>query len=309
MPLLYFFEQLRNPVLDFLMLMITHLGEEMVFMGVAMLFLWCVDKYEGYYLLTIGFLGTQINQLLKVTFRIERPWVRDPDFTVVESAVPEATGYSFPSGHTQGAVGNFGGIARWTHRRWVRVVCIVICLLVPLSRMYLGVHTPWDVGVSLLLAAVLVFALYPLLRKVMQHPKWMKYLLWAMLAWSVGQILYMEFFPFPADADGAELFSALENAYKMAGAVLGFAIAYELDERLIHYQTGAVWWAQLLKWLIGLLLSLGVKEGVYLLCGVLPDDPLIKGAAYCLMVLFAGAVWPLTFRWFAALGKKNKEEG
>lgn len=31
----------------------------------------------------------------------------DPNFTIVESARAEATGYSFPSGHTQNAIGLF----------------------------------------------------------------------------------------------------------------------------------------------------------------------------------------------------------
>lgn len=299
MPLLYFFEQLRNPILDFVMLMITHLGEEMLFVGIAVLFLWCINKYEGYYLLSVGFFGVQINQLLKVTFRIDRPWVQDPNFTAVEEAIPGAAGYSFPSGHTQCAVGVYGGIARWTSRRWLRWVCIAIGLLVPLSRMYLGVHTPLDVGVSFLLALVLIFALYPLFSKLQKNEVWIRRFFWGLFIWSVLQLLFMEFFPFPAAADGEELYSALENAYKMCGAMLGFVLSYELDYRWIHYRTDGVWWAQLLKLVLGLLLTIGIKELVYLLPGGLP----IKGLAYCLMVLFVGAGWPLTFRWFAALGK------
>jgi undecaprenyl-diphosphatase len=77
---------------------------------------WCFDKKHGYFLITIGFLGTVINQFLKVLFRIPRPWVKDPNFTIVESAKEAATGYSFPSGHTQSAVGSFGAVARFTKK-------------------------------------------------------------------------------------------------------------------------------------------------------------------------------------------------
>lgn len=146
MKLLYLLESLRTPAGDWLMSGITHLGGETAFLAVAIFIFWCVDKHEGYYLLTVGFLGTVLNQFLKLLCRIPRPWVLDPDFTIVESSRAEATGYSFPSGHTQNAVGTFGGIARATKRHCLRWVCVVIFVLVSFSRMYLGVHTPLDVG-------------------------------------------------------------------------------------------------------------------------------------------------------------------
>lgn len=304
MEFLYFLEDIRNPVLDAVMSLLTHLGEETVFMAVAMFFLWCVDKFKGYYLLTIGFLGTQINQLLKVTFRVPRPWVKDPDFTVVEGAKAEAGGYSFPSGHTQSAVGTFGGIARWTKRRWLRYLCIAVCVIVPLTRMYLGVHTPQDVGVSILIAGLLIFGLYPLVHKATEHPKGMQILMPVLLMWSVGQVLFMELFPFPADAESAELFSGLKNAYKMLGCVAGFTVVYWLDQRFIRYETGGCWWVQLLKWIPGLALSVGLKEVMYLALDFLPGELLHRMIAYFVLVLFAGAVWPLTFKYIRKLEKK-----
>ena len=91
---------------------------------------WCVSKEEGYYLLFVGFFGTVLNQFLKLLCRIPRPWVLDPNFTIVESARAAATGYSFPSGHTQNAVGTFGAMALRTERKWVRGVCIALIVLV-----------------------------------------------------------------------------------------------------------------------------------------------------------------------------------
>ena len=107
MGFLKFLEGIRNPVLDVFFSLITHLGEETVFMAVAIIVFWCFSKKDGYYLLSVGFIGTVLNQFLKLLFRIPRPWVKDPTFTIVESARAEATGYSFPSGHTQSAIGNF----------------------------------------------------------------------------------------------------------------------------------------------------------------------------------------------------------
>lgn len=303
MSFLYWLETLRNPVLDTVMSAVTLLGDETLFMVIAMAVMWCINKHEGYYLLSVGFLGTQINQLLKVTFRIERPWVRDPAFQAVEVAVPAATGYSFPSGHTQSSVGTFGALARWHSRKALRIVCALLCVLVPFSRMYLGVHTPLDVGVSFLIALVLVFGLYPLVRRAEATPNGMRWIILAMLAVSLAQAIYMSITLHGAAEE--ELQSGLKNAYKMLGATCGFLVAYELDVRLIRFDTNAVWWAQLLKVALGLALTLAVKELAYLVFGVIPSEPFNRCLAYFVLVIFAGAVWPLTFRFFAKLGKKQ----
>ena len=113
MEFLHFLEGLRNPVFDFLFSIITLFGEETLFMAIGLTFFWCVSKSQGYYLLCTGFVGTVVNQFLKMIVRVPRPWVLDPEFTIVESAREGASGYSFPSGHTQTSVGLFGGIARF----------------------------------------------------------------------------------------------------------------------------------------------------------------------------------------------------
>ena len=155
MDFLYFLEGVRFPLLDELMLLITQLGEETAFLAIALILFWCVDKYKGYYILSVGFIGTLANQFLKLWFRIPRPWVVDPDFTILEQAREAASGYSFPSGHTQSAVGTFGGIAATTKNRVIRYLAIAAVILVPFSRMYIGVHTPLDVFVSMAIAFVL----------------------------------------------------------------------------------------------------------------------------------------------------------
>lgn len=286
MEFLYFLENLRTPILDKIMAFITHGGEETVFMLIAMFVLWCVNKYEGYYILFVGFLGTQLNQLLKVTFRVPRPWVRDPSFKAVEAAIPEATGYSFPSGHTQSSIGTFGSLARWNKNKWLRTVCIILCILVPFSRMFLGVHTPADVLVSAAIAVILVFALYPIINCIKNNPKGMRVLLSIMAVWCIAQVIFMELFPFPSDSDAEQIFSGLKNAYKMLGAVFGVFIVYELDLRYIKFETKAVWWAQIIKLVLGIALTLGVKELCYMVFGLLPYEVCGRAFSYFFMVIF-----------------------
>ena len=139
---MYALESIRTPVLDKIMLIISELGGEAPFLIIAIAVFWCIDKRKGYYLMTVGFFGMILNQFLLILCCGPRPWVKDPDFTIVEPARAGATGYSFPSGHTQNAVALYGGIARCTGSVVLRVVCIVLAVLIAFSRMYLGVHTP-----------------------------------------------------------------------------------------------------------------------------------------------------------------------
>ena len=304
MGLLYFLESIRMPGLNEFMLLVTRLGEETAFLVAALIVFWCVDKRHGYYLMTVGFIGTMANQFMKLWFRVPRPWVLDENFTILEQAREAASGYSFPSGHSQSGVGTFGAVAATAKTKWVKWVCIAICVLVPLSRMYIGVHTPSDVLVGAGMALILV----GLLKKpIVEHTdKSMKPLIALMLAMAVGQLLFVEKYPFQADVDVHNLESGVKNAYTLIGCILGVAVIYVLEKKYVNFETKAVWWAQILKAVLGLAVVLAVKEGMRA-----PLDNLFSGhlaaraVRYFLIVAVAGGVWPLTFRWFSKLGVKK----
>lgn len=307
MDILYALEKIRTPFWNGVMSAVTQLGGEVIFIVAAVVVFWCVSKWEGYYLMTIAFCGTVLNQFLKLICRVPRPWVRDPNFTIVESARAEATGYSFPSGHTQNAIGLFGGMALWGGRRWVRLGLTALALIIAFSRMYLGVHTPADVGVSLVLAAALVLGLYPLMRRAQEKPRYMGYVLAAMLVVSGAFVVFVETCGFPADMDAENLASGIGNAWKMLGAVAGMTLAWLLDRRYIHFETQAVWWVQVLKVVVGMALLLAIKSGLKApLLALLGHEGLAGGVRYFLLVLVAGAVWPLVFRPMSKWGKGKK---
>lgn len=307
MDILYALEKIRTPFWNGVMSAVTQLGGEVIFIVAAVVVFWCVSKWEGYYLMTIAFCGTVLNQFLKLICRVPRPWVRDPNFTIVESARAEATGYSFPSGHTQNAVGLFGGMARWGGRRWVRLGLTALALVIAFSRMYLGVHTPADVGVSLVLAAALVLGLYPLMRRAQEKPRYMGYVLAAMLVVSGAFVVFVEAYGFSADMDAENLASGIGNAWKMLGAVAGMTLAWLLDRRYIHFETQAVWWVQVIKVAVGMALLLAIKSGLKApLLALLGHEGLAGGVRYFLLVLVAGAVWPLVFRPMSKWGKGKR---
>ena len=232
--------------------------------------------------------------------------MKDPAFTIVESARAEATGYSFPSGHTQSSVGIFGAVARWNQNLVLRVICIAICVLVPLSRMYLGVHTPADVGVSVFVALVLIFGAYPLLQKGANDPKTMRMIMAFMLAIAAAYVAFVEFYPFPADVDPANLENGTKHAYTMLGCILGVWMTYEADCRYINFRTDAVWWAQMLKLAIGLGILLAIKAGLKEpLLAISNGHHVADAVRYFAMVAFAGCVWPVSFEFWRGLGQRK----
>lgn len=302
MEILYFLEGIRNSVLDALVSFVTLFGEETIFMAICMMIFWCVDKWQGYYLLLTGFAGTVVNQTLKMTFKIPRPWVKDPNFTIVESARQAATGYSFPSGHTQTSVGMFGGIARANKNKALRIICIIMCVLVPFSRLYLGVHTPLDVGVSLGIALLLIFAGYPLFCKAKEKPAVMYGILAVMTVMVVGALAY---FLLGNHEENENLTSAIKNACTLLGCILGLIVVYTVDSRAINFSTEAVWWVQILKVLGGIALVLCVKEGLRTPFELIFGNELIaRGARYFMIVIAGGVIWPLTFPYLSRLSKK-----
>ena len=296
MKILYFFESIRRPFLDGLMSILTKLGEETVFIALAILIFWCFDKKQGYFLIVVGFIGTFINQFLKMLFRIPRPWIKDPNFTIVESAREHATGYSFPSGHTQSAVGNFGAIALSTKTKWVRILCIVLAVLVPITRLYLGVHTLLDVGVSVLVALALIFGLYPLVLKSDKNPIIMPIIFICSFTFGLFVLLFLTLNIFPAGVDSDNLESAIENVSKLVGAFLGVIVSYFVEKKYINFDTKAPLLVQVLKVAIGLGLIVLIKGVIKTPLNAVFGLVFGNGIRYFIVIILGVLVWPLTFK-------------
>lgn len=301
MEFLYLLEGIRNPFLDGFFSLVTHLGSEIVFMVLAVVMYWCVSKQEGLYLLGIGCFGTTVNQYLKLKFRVPRPWVRDPNFTIVESARADATGYSFPSGHTQNAVGTFGCMAMGTKKK-IRWLYVFLAALTAFSRMYLGVHTPADVLISAAIAVVMVVCLRPAFVGLEEKP--MKGI-WILLAFFIISLLYLVYanvLELPPEVDQSNLEHGIQNAAKLSGAIFGMMVGYAIDMKWVKFDTKATLIGQVLKCVLGLAVVFAIKEG---LKPVLGSGSLSSAVRYGLMTLMAGGIWPMTFKFFANIGRKK----
>jgi hypothetical protein len=92
----------------------------------------------------------------------------------------------------------------------------------------------------------------------------------------------------------------------LLGALLGMIVVYKVDEKR-NFDTGAVWYAQVLKTALGLALALAVKEGLKLpLESLFSGHMVARAIRYALLVMFAGILWPMTFPFFQKLGRKGE---
>lgn len=295
--------EIRNPLLDFLFETITHLGEETLFLVISIIFFWCIDKREGYFILLTGLFGTLINQAAKLAFRIPRPWVIDESFQPVGDSKIEATGYSFPSGHTQSITTTLGAPMAYKKRKWKTVSLTALILLVAFSRMYLGVHTLLDVSVSLVIGFLLILGMRKFFTSAEKFNKALPYIVIAATVMSVGLLVFVILSKGDVTLNSENYNSALKQACTLFGCTLGLIAVWFVDTRYTDFKTDGKWYAQVIKAVLGFAIVLGIKSGLST-----PLTLLFGGNAYAarilryfLIVVFAGIVWPLTFKWFSNL--------
>ena len=146
-----------NGIFDNFFMSATYFGEYIIPLSVIALIYWGVNKRAGQFLLFAYGITFFVNVFLKMTACIKRPWLIDSNIKPVEKAMPAADGYSFPSGHTAGAMAVWGSIAfLWWNNKILRYIMIAIVLLVAFSRLYIGVHTPQDVIVSIIAGVFII---------------------------------------------------------------------------------------------------------------------------------------------------------
>lgn len=266
---------------------------------------WCLDKRAGQ-ALVFGFsIGSLCNQFIKNTVACYRPWIRSTAIHPTQAALSEATGYSFPSGHTQGAMCLFGGLGWYLRkrRRILSVLCWVFVLLVGFSRNYLGVHTPQDVLVALL-EGVASIALGELLVSWAddQAGRDTKVLIGSVLL-VVAFMAFVTFKPYPLDydANGALLVDPVAmqvDCYKSAGLMLGLMTGWYLERHYIMFEADSAALGRkgiALRLAIGIVVVLAFHLAPRLLGSVLTDQRWLEFVKYVLTAFAAVFVAPLAF--------------
>lgn len=146
-----------NGVFDNFFICSTWLGEIVVPFTFLSIIYWGISKKAGSFLFLTFSINLYFNVFLKMAACIHRPWVLDKRVCPIESVMPMADGYSFPSGHTAGAMSVWGATAFWFwNNKFIRYIMIFFVCLVAFSRNYVGVHTPQDVLASIIIGIFVI---------------------------------------------------------------------------------------------------------------------------------------------------------
>ena len=288
MEILHFIAQYRTPFFDTLFQAITLFAQETLVVVIICWLYWCLDKRKAYILGFTYFLSGLLVQGLKITFRIPRPWVLDSTFHPVSSALSGATGYSFPSGHTQSGTALFSTLGFASRKYASKFFYFFFMILIGFSRMYLGVHTPKDVLVSMFLtlgiSAFIWYKAGPALTDTTHAKKISLGLLCICLF--LGIYTFYLYTTKTADPEMAK------DALKACGAGLGFAVGYYLECTHIHFSIPKERKQKIIRFLIGLL-SVLILMGLFEL--TLKKFLIGSILSYFLLILWIVAGYPALF--------------
>lgn len=260
MDFLYFLQQNHHPILDFFFENISLLVNQTLLITIICYLYWCYNKKIAQKISIGYFFSGTIIQSMKVLFRIPRPWILDSRIQPSQEMIETATGYSFPSGHTQTATSACYSLLDTFKKKAILILLIVFPFLMMLSRMYVLVHSPLDVTVSFIVSAIIVlFSLYYLRNDYEKH---FEHLLIVMLILSTIGFVYT-IFVVNQNIVTVEL---AEDSIKMMGATAGFSIGCLLETR--HLKFKEVKKNQFIILIIGLIVTLAIKSGLKLILPV-----------------------------------------
>ncbi len=139
---------------------VTTLGSEGFFLIFLSAIYWSVNK-------TLGFWGLILMPLaIFVTSEVPKDIIRLPRPEVRGVSVPT---YTFPSGHTSGAVSVWGYLAVMIKKRWFWMIALFIMAMVGLSRTMLGYHYLGDVIGGIITGSVFLVIFFWIATRIIKY--------------------------------------------------------------------------------------------------------------------------------------------
>ena len=276
---------------------VSMFGEELVLVAVLGFVYWSLNKNIGRKIGLNIVMGVVWSPLIKNIVCRRRPYFDNPGIKClkpVDSSADiydiKAQGWSFPSGHSTNSTIAFVSVAYFFRNKAVRIICILLPILVGISRFCVGVHYPTDVICGWALGLVIVFLMPWLLDHSKHKP-----------------VLYIIIF---AVSLVGCFWSKTNDYYTGLGMMAGFFLGDLFEERFVRFENTKVWWRMLLRVLIGgalffalnTILKLPFPEA--LLEGETAAAFIIRTVRYCIVLFVEVGIYPLAFRILD--GKKKK---
>ena len=278
----------------------------------SFLVFWGISRKWGYRFMLTNMGGELVNGTVKLTVCAYRPWIRSDKIIPAGDSKTAATGYSFPSGHTQHATSIYGTSAVAVHRekKGLAVLCVALILLTGFSRNFLGVHTPQDVLVALAEGTLMIFLAGGLMKWMDGNGKRADIMTCVGVLVTIGVLLYVELKDYPRQmVDGKLLVDpeAMKNdIFKACGGMFGLLAGSFAERHYIRFRVPKG--APLLPLLTGI--GLGILyawkyyfAGATLVSALGPHWGNL--AARFIMVVFGIVIWPLVIRRFCGDGQEE----
>ncbi len=289
MDFLWKLSEIRTPFLNSVFEFFTLFGEEAFVLVIMCVLYWCVNKNLTYRIGMSFFFSGLAAQELKIICRVPRPWIKDPAFKPLESALETATGYSFPSGHTQTAASLYTTVFLNERRKWIKAAMVLLVLGVGFSRMYMGVHTPADVVCALIISVVCTASINAIMDRSTGKRADLS-LSAALGVFSALCVVYAVIM----HRNGSIETEYVNDLAKMAGAALGFAFSFYAERNHINFcEKSAKPWQSVVKPALGIAVLLVIKSALKPIFG----QGMLGGfLRYFVMLLWAMCLYPLIIK-------------
>ena len=154
--LLFLQENVRNPILNSIMIFITSLGNGgMIWIGATILLLIPKKTRKIGLMSATALLGSLIinNNIIKNLVQRPRPFATFPELQII---IPTPSEFSFPSGHTASSFAAAAVFYRHLPKK-LGISSVVLAGFIGFSRLYVGVHYPSDVIAGVIMGVLLSY--------------------------------------------------------------------------------------------------------------------------------------------------------
>jgi membrane-associated phospholipid phosphatase len=248
-----FLREISTQFTDALSQAVTFLGEEYALIVLLAVVYFILDKKKGEKIAFAIFASISLNNVLKGLFKAPRPFEVDPSIDAVR--VETATGYSFPSGHSQNAGVTYYSIAHNYKKRWLTWTVIAVIVFIGLTRMTLGVHFPSDVLVGIGLGigmAILCAKLYDTFATTFKK----KMILYAIAVGVYVPFLLVFYLQSPNDL------TKYRDFYISFSLFTGFILAMLLENKYVGFHCAVPLKLRLIRFAIGMVVVLAIQTGL-----------------------------------------------